>query len=67
MHLPWFRNPFPTEAGYRGKRDRFIHGIDNLDEYVSNLGIDQQCVWVRRGRWLYGLYKNARVFVFQLL
>ncbi len=49
-----------------GKRDRFIHGIDNLDEYVTNLGIDRQIVFTGfvGDDELYGLYKNARVFVF---
>ena len=49
-----------------GKRDNFIHGIDNLDEYVTSLGIDRQIVFTGfvGNDELYGLYKNARVFVF---
>jgi len=49
-----------------GKKDSFIHGIDNLDEYVANLGIDRQIVFTGfvEEDELYGLYKNARLFVF---
>jgi glycosyltransferase involved in cell wall biosynthesis len=49
-----------------GKRDHFIHGIDNLDEYVTSLGIDRQIVFTGfvGNDELCRLYKNARVFVF---
>ncbi len=62
-----FHTSFPdVKLVIVGKKDNFIHGIQNLDAFIKSLGIDRHIVFTGfvESDALYSLYKNAQVFVF---
>ncbi len=65
-----FHKSFPdVKLVIVGKKDNFIHGIQNLDVFIKNLEIDGHIVFTGfvESDALYSLYKNAYVFVFPSL
>lgn len=62
-----FHKSFPdVKLVIVGKKDNFIHGIQNLEVFIKNLGVDRHIVFTGfvESEALYSLYKNSHVFVF---